>query len=233
MFKLIIIGLISLLVHAGEPVNVAVPTYRGYSDKDAPGYLNELLNSMQIDGIRYHFVPLKRAAQDYFQKKYDCFVGMSPKIMSVYGLQSTDKIFSESYLTLTAKLLVKENKDCSLKSMKGKTVLALEGFPVEQFFKEVKIEKAMHVRGLRQSYKMLKSGRVDGLIAFFPSSIHEMYSLKECHSFFSSKESLQCWRSPKNVKAISKFNDKLNSLKSSGKLTKIKSNLYPQDRNSN
>ncbi len=77
---------------------------------------------------------------------------------------------------------------------------------------------------------MLESERVDGMVAFFPTSIPEIKTLNSCHEFFTSPESLQCWRSAKNQKVIKEFNAKLRALKSSGELKKIKTKIYKSNK---
>ncbi len=57
-------------------------------------------------------------------------------MMSVYGMESSDKIFSDSYLELTAKLVTKKKRACSLEAMRGKVVLPWKAFPQQSFLKE-------------------------------------------------------------------------------------------------
>lgn len=215
----------------GAPSNISLvfPLVDGWAHKTekayAPAAIKSIFNKRQ-EQASLNFRPFKRALVDFQQGRFDCFVGGDEKTMLDFAKVKTisSKLIRNTSLRLYT--LKKNKKQSTLKEALNKNVIYVRGLDLASL--DQKFKHINSVTSVKQAVGMMKAGRVDVLMHWFPSTQEIM---KDFHTddsiiLYTIKEKVNCHINARNIKFIKSLDSQITKFKSRGDLNRLHKHFY-------
>lgn len=140
------------------------------------GFYNDIFKQLSMKGNLTSSMTVKptaRAVEEFTKKHFDCLYGLGIQAIkestAVANPESLRLIESAGFFKVTAHLFSKPGAPPinSLSDMKGKSLVALNGVPVEAILGKIGVQ-FFYVNFEILKVKMLAKGRVDAIIGWYP-----------------------------------------------------------------
>ncbi|MBC76135.1 MAG: hypothetical protein CME64_08975 [Halobacteriovoraceae bacterium] len=229
--QLMLIVLLVLCTSASAKILVAIPQHPNYSHPKHPGYLNLLIEEMgEFSDVEFSILPTQRAIVAHYQeKKYACLLGGDEKLLRMFGSDPKLQYFSIPHMAHKSHIFSKNQKICNIEDLTNKSLVVLNSFPYEKFFRNIKLKRVEKVHSLKQAIKMGVNGRADAFISYYPTPELLGKDIKFCKelSFTQTSDKIHCYKSAETLKFIKSWNKRLEKLKKKDKLKSMLEKSFP------